>query len=164
MQQASLPGVGTNWHKLKLAFSGNEIGVYYDTNKVIDVTDVEATPYSSGGISIDFRSSGGADTMDVDDVVVNALPAGLPAGLAQSQVVPRQTFFPVIESVRVADGVAVITWTAIPGNTYRLQYTEDISQPEWLDATPDIVATDSSVTATNIVGDAPKRFYRVLAP
>jgi len=130
MQQASLPGVGTNWHNLKLAFSGNQISVYYDTNQVISVTEVEAVPYTRGGISLDFRSSGGTDTMNVDNVLVNSMPAGFTSAVVQARIDPAQSSLPVIESVRVLDGMAVLTWTAIPGNTYRLQYTEDILRPD----------------------------------
>ena len=30
LQQVSLPGVGTNWHTLKLVMQGNRIAVHYD--------------------------------------------------------------------------------------------------------------------------------------
>jgi hypothetical protein len=73
MQQVSLAGVGTNWHTLKLAFLGNRIAVYFDGNQMISVTDVEAQPYLSGGISADMWTGSTAYTMSVDDVVVGPL-------------------------------------------------------------------------------------------
>ena len=72
MQQVSLPGVGTNWHTLKLAFQANRILVYVDGNKMIDTTDAEAQPYQTGGITADMWADN-PDTMAVDDVDV-ALP------------------------------------------------------------------------------------------
>jgi hypothetical protein len=54
MALVSLPGVGTNWHALKLAFRGNRISVYYDGIQVVDVTDndFDAVPaYLTGGIA-----------------------------------------------------------------------------------------------------------------
>jgi Ig-like domain-containing protein/putative Ig domain-containing protein len=69
---------------------------------------------------------------------------------------------PVIQSVWVQDGQAVLTWSAIPGNTYRLQYSDDPSSTNWTNDAPDLIAIDSTVTATNAVGDLPKRFYRVM--
>ena len=54
MAQASLPGVGANWHTLKLTFQGNRIRVYYDGAQYIDVTDngFDGVPaYTSGSVS-----------------------------------------------------------------------------------------------------------------
>src|SRR5262249_51037221 len=39
LQQTNLPSVGTNWHTTKLAFQGNRISVYFDTNQLMSVTD-----------------------------------------------------------------------------------------------------------------------------
>ena len=69
---------------------------------------------------------------------------------------------PIIQSVSVQGGQAVLTWSAIPGNTYRLQYSDDPTSTDWTNDAPDLLAIDSTVTATNVVGDLPKRFYRVI--
>ena len=66
-------GTGTNWHTVKLAFHGNQIAVYYDGNQVLSVTDVEAQPYSSGGISADMWTYSLPYTMSVSDVMVRPL-------------------------------------------------------------------------------------------
>ncbi len=39
MAQVNLPGVGTSWHTLKMAFSGSQIALYYDGNQVTNLTD-----------------------------------------------------------------------------------------------------------------------------
>ena len=69
---------------------------------------------------------------------------------------------PVIQSVVLAKGAAVITWTAVPGNTYRLQFKDDLAGSDWNDALPDVIATGPVATATNPIGDSPQRFYRIL--
>jgi hypothetical protein len=69
---------------------------------------------------------------------------------------------PVLQSVTLADGEAVVTWTSVPGTTYRLQYKDDFASDKWTDASPDVTATDVSTTATDSIGSAPHRFYRVL--
>jgi len=43
-----------------------------------------------------------------------------------------------------------------------LQYTDSLDQPNWQDATEDIVAMEGIVTATDAIGTAPQRFYRVV--
>jgi hypothetical protein len=74
IQQAALAGVGTNWHTVKLTFSTNQISVYYDTNLMITATDVEAQPYTNGGISLDMWTDSNPYLMNVDDVLVTEPP------------------------------------------------------------------------------------------
>jgi hypothetical protein len=61
-----------------------------------------------------------------------------------------------------ANNIAVITWTAIPGRSYRLQTKDNLPSPDWTDVLPDIIASYSRVTVTNKITGAPQRFYRVM--
>jgi hypothetical protein len=74
IQEAALPGVGTNWHTVKLTFSTNQISVYYDSNSMITATDVEAQPLTNGGISLDMWTDSNPYVMNVDDVLVTEPP------------------------------------------------------------------------------------------
>jgi hypothetical protein len=160
MVQANLPSVGTNWHNLKLAFSGSQIAVYYDSNLVINTTDTEAVPYTSGGITLDMRSSTSADLVAFDSVLVNSIPQGITLQRPVSD--PIDVPAPVLQSVTVQAGGAVVTWMAVPGSNYRLQYRDDLNSGDWIDATDAVMATESVMTATNSVGDSSMRFYRVV--
>jgi hypothetical protein len=158
MAQVPLPSVGTGWHTLRIDLSGTQILVYYDAVLIMTVTDTEATHYSSGGVGADMWTDATGYTMSVDNVVVTSLAAGggfaaPPDGLP----VP-----PVIQSVALAQGNATITWTAVAGQTYRLQFKDNLDNPKWQDAMPDILAAGPTATATNIIGGTPQRFYRVL--
>jgi hypothetical protein len=73
-----------------------------------------------------------------------------------SQVVPP----PTIESIVVADGLATISWSSVTGHTYRLLYTGDFDT-NWIPIPPDILATNSSTTATDSLESVTTRFYRV---
>jgi hypothetical protein len=159
MQQVSLPGVGTNWHTLKLGCYGNQISVSYDGTVYINTTDTEATPYLTGGVSVDLWTDTVRYSMLVDNLVVTSLVNN---SLNSTLPVMPIVSAPIIESVVLKDGAAVITWTANPGSTYRLQFKDDFNSPKWLDATPDIVATDTEASTTNSIVGAPQRIYRVL--
>ena len=74
LQQTNLASVGTNWHTLKMGFQGNRIGVYFDTNLLMSVTD-GAPAYPNGGVSLDMSTYQAAYIMSVDDVVVSPLVA-----------------------------------------------------------------------------------------
>jgi hypothetical protein len=57
--------------------------------------------------------------------------------------------------------VAVITWNSVANNYYRLQYKNNLLDANWTDLAPDILATGSVTSTTNVLGGAPRRFYRV---
>jgi hypothetical protein len=69
---------------------------------------------------------------------------------------------PVLQPFRPANGVAQLTWNTIPGQSYRLQYKPSLADTNWTDLLPDIIATAATASATDPVGSAPQRFYRIL--
>jgi len=54
----TLPGVGVDWHNVKLTFKGNTISAYFDGTQMISVTDngtIDGRPaYTSGGIGLNM--------------------------------------------------------------------------------------------------------------
>jgi hypothetical protein len=179
MQQVTLASVSTNSHTLKLTCSGNQIGVYFDGTLLINTNDLEATTYQSGGIGIDSWTDTTRYVMAVDNVVVTSVPQGTPlvvlgdeaksAGLEApakpllaKAVEFSQTLPPEISSVVVTNGIAVISWVAVPGTSYRLQFTEDVGSTNWFDVAPDVRPTESIANAVDIIGNSPRRFYRLL--
>ena len=80
MKQVSLPGVGTGWHTLKLAFNGSRIQVYYDGTLMIDVVDDNfdsRAAYASGGISGDMWTYTSSRVMGLDNIVVRPLSGNM---------------------------------------------------------------------------------------
>jgi hypothetical protein len=70
---------------------------------------------------------------------------------------------PVIQGISpTADGKMSITWSTFAGRTYRLQYKDDLSAPNWTDLAPDITANGDTTTVTDSVQNAAQRFYRIL--
>jgi hypothetical protein len=74
--EITLPGVGVNWHTVKLTFQGNNIFAYFDGNLVTNVTDdgsIDGQPaYASGGIGLNLWTlPPAAYAFSVDNVIVN---------------------------------------------------------------------------------------------
>jgi hypothetical protein len=65
--------VGTDVHTVRLTFQTNQISVSFDGNQLTNVTDIEASPYSSGGISLDMWTDSTAYTISADDVLVSLI-------------------------------------------------------------------------------------------
>jgi hypothetical protein len=70
-----------------------------------------------------------------------------------------------VNGLSVSTNGALITWSAIPGVTYRVQYKDDLSDPVWIDLPGDVLAT-TNVAARSDLGSLTNkaRFYRVIAP
>ena len=55
-----------------------------------------------------------------------------------------------------------ITCSAVPGQTYQLQYTTDLSQSNWITSISAITATAPTITASDAFGPDGHRFYRIV--
>jgi len=160
MRQVNLASVGTNWHTLSLVCSNNQITVSFDGTQMINMADAEATPYLSGGISADMWTDAHGYLMWVDNVTVNALGSG-GTGLMTLQSLSAPTA-PAIQSINVINGFATITWSAVSGGIYRLQFKEDLGTADWMDVGGDVVAAGDIASKSDKMGNATQRFYRVV--
>jgi len=68
---------------------------------------------------------------------------------------------PEITSISVSNDIASINWSAIPGQTYRVQYLDSLSATNWTELPPDVTAASSTALQTDNVGNSPQRFYRI---
>jgi len=66
-----------------------------------------------------------------------------------------------ISSVVVSNEMVTMTWSAIAGKTYRLQYKDSWADADWAALLPDVVAAGPTASVSTAVGPASRRFYRV---
>ena len=59
-------------------------------------------------------------------------------------------------------GTLTMTWNAMAGQTYQVQYKTDMNQSNWNNLGSPLTATNVSATASDTIGPDPKRFYRVM--
>jgi hypothetical protein len=84
MATASLPGVGTSSHLVKIFFQGNRIRVFYDGVQIVDVLDNNFSgvgAYMSGGIVAGMWTYLSPYNMTVDDVLVAGLSSSPPVAV-----------------------------------------------------------------------------------
>jgi hypothetical protein len=67
-----------------------------------------------------------------------------------------------ITSLKITNGVATLTWSAMPGRTYRMQFKNALDEATWHDGA-DTLATGTTASTTDNVTGLPQRFYRVVA-
>jgi hypothetical protein len=69
---------------------------------------------------------------------------------------------PVIEAISISSNTATITWSAITGQSYRLQYKSDLGETNWNDILPDVTASGSTASKDDPLDSNPQRYYRIL--
>ena len=70
---------------------------------------------------------------------------------------------PVIQTAIQSGGSLTFTWSATPGQMYQVQYSSDLSQTDWTAWGSAILATNSTVTASDAMTNS-QMFYRVVSP
>jgi Concanavalin A-like lectin/glucanases superfamily/Pro-kumamolisin, activation domain len=55
-----------------------------------------------------------------------------------------------------------LTWAAIAGQAYQVEYKTNLSQTNWIGLGGTIMATNSTASVLDSVGSAPEKFYRVV--
>lgn len=71
-------------------------------------------------------------------------------------VVPRPTLLAAAASNNLE-----LSWNAISGQIYRVQFKSNLSDANWTDLTPDVIASGSSAEKIDTLGPSTARFYRV---
>ncbi len=70
---------------------------------------------------------------------------------------------PVVQGAFVSGNRIQLTWSAVKGVTYRVQYRPQLNAGTWSDLSPDVTATGTPASASDSIEPAGQRFYRVVA-
>ena len=68
---------------------------------------------------------------------------------------------PVVQSITMSGVDVTLVWSSVAGQTYRVQYKNDLNDAGWTDLTPDVTASGATAAKVDSVGAATQRFYRV---
>jgi hypothetical protein len=150
MQQGSLPGVGTNWHTLKLWCQSNRVKAYYDAALLVSATD--AQPYLSGGLSLELWTDAAGYVMSADDAQVTALAPDV--SVAAVGIAPDPS-----------SGKVTVTFLGAPGGLYLVQTTTNFTVPgSWLSVSTNVAGGDGRWTFTDSPTSLAGRYYRAARP
>jgi DNA-binding beta-propeller fold protein YncE len=69
---------------------------------------------------------------------------------------------PVFQSITRAGGAVNFSWSSVSGRTYQVQYKTNINQASWSALGASVSATNSTMTASDTIGQNARRFYRVV--
>ena len=68
---------------------------------------------------------------------------------------------PTVQSAEISGGNLVLTWSAIPGTKYRVQFKNSVDDANWSDLVPDVTAAGATASFNDPLGPT-QRFYRVV--
>jgi len=75
---------------------------------------------------------------------------------------PRSIFRATISGVLAPGQKPVIDWPLAPGRGYRVQYKDDLTDPNWRDVSGSMVLIGSHGRITDLTPSAGQRFYRIV--
>jgi len=74
----------------------------------------------------------------------------------------RLTIVPEFQAVTLTNNTLSLAWSTEAGGTYQLQCNSDLSSTNWTNLGSPITATTATLSTTDIVTNAPQRFYRLV--
>jgi hypothetical protein len=109
---------------------------------------------TNSGLSLPGVSVADAGSYDV--IVSNAYgtATSAAAGLAVREPL-------IIRSFTLTNGSAFLTWPAIPGLSYGLQFKDSLTDAAWQNSAPASQAQSTNASATNALGQSSQRLFRV---
>ena len=75
--------------------------------------------------------------------------------------VSKVNYVPELESVLAASGLLSFTWHSLPGFTFQVQYTTNLSKANWVNLGSPVTGTNTVFSETDAIGPEQQRFYRV---
>ena len=93
---------------------------------------------------LQFGFRDGSSFFCLDDVSVTPLPG------------------PAFQSVTRTNSTIALTWSTVSGLVYQVQYTPSLTPTTWSNLGGTMTATGNTLSASNAIGTAMQRFYRVV--
>ena len=144
-------------------FYGTTYGEYAGLGSIFSVTP--------GGAFTNLVLFNGANGARPDGVLVQGPDGNFYGTTSQGGANGLGTVFqlsvplpPVITALTLTNGTVSLTWSAVAGQTYQVQFSADLTQTNWSAMTKSVVATSGIMSATDFDGIASfaQRFYRVV--
>jgi hypothetical protein len=133
-------------------------------------------PSATGGVAVDGTAPLNQTNLVVLNQTITNWPPGAAlwlvwqmtdsAGKAQGLAIDNLSFaasvpVPVPLTIQTAGTNLWLTWPGVAGQTYQLEYKDDLADPNWTPLGSPLTGTGSTLTTTNDFGPADQRFFRL---
>ena len=132
----------------RYAWDQSPTHTWTDTEAQWSSGTITTVPVSAGNWYLHVKGYNGADVGN---------------GTYDYAVTASQGLAPRILAIgRAGSSAVTLTWSAISGMTYRVEYNPNFSTATWSGLPPDVMATGSTASKTDNPSSAIQRFYRVV--
>jgi hypothetical protein len=118
-----------------------------------------ATVGASDGLFLWATSDADANTTNI--ITVRVTDSGLPPLSDARSFVLTVVERPLIKSLEFTNQTVQVTWIAVSGQAYQLEYTTNLSQTNWSVVSPDVISNGATATQTNLFDQVIPQYYRV---
>jgi len=119
-----------------------------------------ATIDAANGLFVWKTTAADAGTTNV--ITVRVTDSASPNSSAAQSFSVSVLAAPTLRPPLYSNGAMMISWSAIPGQKYQVQYKDDLSDANWIELQPAITANSATATITEPVAPSGKRFYRIV--
>jgi hypothetical protein len=95
-----------------------------------------------------------------NSITIEVMDDGMPPLSDSNSFVVTVVAPPLIESITRSNNVVTLTWSAINGQNYSVQYCEDLTGGVWNPLLPDVTASGSTASQQDVISSS-ARFYRI---
>jgi hypothetical protein len=152
------------WHQWIGAYDGINSEYLYIDGQLVASANSATAPIVANGNDLLIGADPGASAQFfsgvIDEVAIftNLLTSAQIGHLYDTAVAP------VFQNTAATGGAVLLSWSAIVGRTYQLQFKTNVNQTTWSNLLS-VVATSATATASDSLASAPRKFYRaVLLP
>ncbi len=118
-----------------------------------------ATVGASDGLFLWATSDADANTTNI--ITVRVTDSGLPPLSDAMSFMLTVVERPLITSLEFTNQTVQVTWSAVSGQGYQLEYTTNLSQTNWSVVLPDVISNGATAAQTNIFDQVSPQYYRV---
>jgi len=136
-------------------------------------------PSAVGGIAADGTAAGNQLNVGVTDLAITNWPPGAVlwlvwqmndvTGKAQGVAIDNVAFSASVESavgsipvgIELVGSNVVLSWSSLVGQTYQIEYKDDLNSPTWIPLGNAIPGTGSTISVSNAVSTSTHRFFRL---
>jgi hypothetical protein len=138
--------------------------------------NIPTVPADVGGVAVDGTLPQNQTNRSVLNQTITNWPPGAAlwlmwqmtdsAGKAQGLAIDNLSFsasapLPVPLSFQTSGGDLIISWPSIAGQSYQLEYKDDLSAPTWTPLGSAVIGNGGTLSATNSFSAAGQRFFRL---
>ncbi len=134
-----------------------------------------AVTTDSGGVAVDGTSPLNQTNLSVLNQAITNWPPGAAlwlvwqmtdsTGKAQGLGIDNLSFsasiLPVPVNIQISGTNLFLNWLAVAGQSYQLEYKDDLTAPAWTSLGSPLTGTGGTLTLTNNFGASPQRFFRL---